>query len=481
MRVSLSNLVTGAAIVAGGAVVVRQVQNFQREMRRQQSRVAVIGQPVHRIVVVGVGFGGLAAVNRLGDLVAGDPRFDVLLIDRHNFHLFWPLVYQVATGGVDPGSLAYPARTIVRDYGFRFLEADVQGVDVVQKCLDTDVGPIPYDSLILAPGSVTNFFGMPDVVEHVIPLKSLDDSTRLRNRVIECFEIADRGADPSTRQALLTFVIAGGGATGVELASSLSDMIFTALLPIYPSISETEVRLVLVETHASLLAGWNPRMGQLALDNLQRGRVEVMLNTAVARVFDDHIETSAGGCIPTATVVWTAGVRAAPLVGRLPGDKGRDGRVRVDDNLELPSHPGVFVVGDAAAFVNPGESRPLPPTARAALDAGAVAAENAVRRALGQPLKSFVYRSPGDLVSLGRGAAAANLAGLVFDGLPAWIIRRTVYLVNLIGVRNRLSVLLDWALVSFHQRVLSSYDHVAEAEPRVPAAIRREDEERRAA
>jgi NADH dehydrogenase len=456
----LSNAVTGALIVAGGALVAREVRRFRAEMRRQQLRAEFAGQPVHRIVVVGVGFGGLAAVNRLGDLVSDDPRFEVLLVDRHNYHLFYPLLYQVATGGVEASSLAYPARTIVGSHGFGFLEADVRRIDVDQKCLETDAGPISFDTLILAPGSVTNFFGMSDAVERALPLKSLADAEHLRNRVVECFELASHEGDPNRRRTLLTFVGVGGGATGVELVSSLSDFICSALLPNYPSIVPSEVRLVLIEAHDALLPGWDARMGQLALANLRSHRVEVMLNTTVARVQDDFVETGSGLRIDTTTVAWTGGVRAEPIVNQLPGDRGRDGRIRVDECLELPDHPEIFVVGDAAAFYNPGSARPVPPTARAAIDAGTAAAENAVRRGLGQPLHAFAYHSPGDLVSLGRGAAAADLLGIVFDGLTAWIIRRGVYLTNLLGVRNRASVLLNWSFASIHERFIASFEHI---------------------
>jgi NADH:ubiquinone reductase (H+-translocating) len=461
MRTRRANLLTDGAIVVGGALIVRAVWRSRNEIRRQRSGTERAGQPVHRVVVVGIGFAGLSAVNRLSDLVAEGSGFEVMLIDRHNYHLFYPLLYQVATGGVEPGSLAYPARAVACDRGFKFLEAEVQGVDLARKRLETDAGPISFDSLILAPGSVTNFFGMGDAMAHAIPLHCLADGERLRNQVVECFELADYEGDPDRRRALLTFVVAGGGATGVELASSLSDMIFTALLPNYCSIAASDVRLVLIESRETLLPGWNARMGRIALENLQTHHVEVLLDTTVNRVADDYVETGAGARIETTTVAWTAGVRAEPIVDQIPGDHGRDGRVRVDEQLELPEHPGIFVVGDAAAMPSPGAARPIPPTARAAIDAGKAAAENAIRRARGQPLRAFVYHSPGDLVSLGRGAAAADVLGVVFDGFIAWIIRRGIYLTNLLGVRNRASVLLNWAFVSLHEQLIVSFEHLS--------------------
>jgi NADH dehydrogenase len=461
----LSDLVTGAVVVAGGALLLIRTRQFQREVRRQEASARGEPGPVRRIVVVGVGFAGLTALNRLNDLVGDDPSCELLVIDRQNYHLFYPLLYQVATGGVEPGELAFPARIVARERNARFLEMNVLRVDVAQKRLETDLGPISYDCLILAPGSVTNYFGMADAMQSAFPLKSLADGMRLRNRVIDCFEQADRETSAERRRGLLTFAIVGGGATGVELAASLGDMIFNTLLPNYPTIGPEEVRLVLIEAKGGLLAGWDPRMGEIALRRLTGQHVEVWLNTSVAQVGADAVETVAGSNLPTATVVWTAGVRAEPLAETLPGTRERDGRVRVTEHLELPDQPGVFVVGDAAAIADPNTGRFVPPTAAAAIDEGAAAAENAVRRLRGEALQPFVYHSRGDLVSLGRAAAAANLFGLVFDGVPAWLIRRGVYLANLVGFRNRLYVMLDWAFVSFHQRVIAAFGPTAPARP----------------
>ncbi len=461
MRIGLSRLLSGALVVAGGATILSQVRQRQRLERRRALAAGARGQPARRVVVVGVGFAGLAALNRLGDLVGDDPRFDVLVLDRQNYHLFTPLLYQVASGGVEPGTVAYPAREIVREHGFRFKTATVQSIDVGRKCLDTDAGPIAFDSLILAPGSVTNFFGMADAQEHSLPLKGVSDGTRVHDQVINAFELADRESDPDRRRALLTIVMVGGGATGVELSASLSDLIFTTLLPNYPGISPDNVRLMLVEARGTLLPGWNPRMGEVAIEHLCSHHVQVLLDTTVAHVTDHDVELGSGERIPTSTVIWTAGVRADPLVSALPGEKARDGRVHVDAHLELPGHPGIFVVGDAAAVVLPGSERPMPPTAWAAIGQGRAAAENAIRRLEGQAPRAFSMRWPGDPVSLGRGAAAADLFGIVFDALPGWLIRRFVYLTNLVGFRNRLLVALQWLLVSFHQRMIASFEAIS--------------------
>ncbi|HEX5417288.1 MAG TPA: FAD-dependent oxidoreductase, partial [Chloroflexota bacterium] len=217
MGIRFSDVLTGALFVAGGAVLAAEVRHFQREIRRQElvAETREGEEKRYRVVVVGCGFGGISAINRLKELVGDDPRFDVLIVDRDNYHLFTPLLYQVATGGVEPGVLAYPARVVAREHGFRFQEATVRAVDVLARRLETDVGPIEYDALIVAAGSVVNFFGMRDAEQNALTLKSLADGIDLRNQVIECFERASRESDPERRRALLTFAVVGGGATGV--------------------------------------------------------------------------------------------------------------------------------------------------------------------------------------------------------------------------------------------------------------------------
>lgn len=465
MRTRFSDAIIGALLVAGGAALFAEVRRFRRELHRQELRARLAEGPTHRIVVIGVGFGGISAVNRLDQLIGDDPRFEVLLIDQHNYHLFYPLLYQVATGGVEPGVLAYPARVIAREHGIRFLETIVRSIDPQNKRLGTDAGVIDYDSLILAPGSVTNFFGMSDAARNAMPLKSLADGIRLRNQVIECFERAEREIDPEQRRALLSFAIVGGGATGVELASSLSDMIYGALLQNYPRISPNEISLQLIEAQDRLLAGWNVEMSQIAANRLREHRIALHLDATVSHVGENGVTLGSGETIPAATVVWTAGVRAEPLINQLPGEKRRDGRIQVTTTMEVPGCEGTFVIGDAAAVTLPGASRPLPPTAPVAIAGGACAAMNAVHRLRGEQLQTLEYRSKGDLVSLGRGTAAADVFGMVFDGFPGWLVRRAVYLGNLVGFRNRLLVMIDWAFVTFHQRVISSFG--AYAKPKV--------------
>lgn len=453
-----SELLTGAVLVAGGVAAFRKVREYENRSLPRIGTRQVSGPPKYRIVIVGGGFAGLAAASHLDELVRNDPDFDVLMIDRHNYHLFYPLLYQVSTGGIEPGNLAFPLRVVARHHGFRFLQANVEGIDVEARRVDTASGAIPYDCLILAPGSVSNFFGMKDAAEHAMPLKSLEDGVRLRNRIVETFELAEKESDPERRKALLTYVLVGGGATGVELASSLCDMIYTALLPNYPGINPSDVRLVMVESHRTVLNGWTAPVQETALKTLRMRGVHLVLGTAVTQVTDDWVEMKDGTRIPSATVVWTAGIKAPTLIERLPAPRERDGRVRVNDHLELPEHPGVFVVGDAAFYLNPVDGKPVPPTAEAALSEGHAAAEYAVRRLRQQPMETYQFHSKGELVSLGRGAAAANIYGVVLSGLPAWILRRAVYLVNLVGFRNRVLVFIDWVFVSFHRRVIFTFD-----------------------
>jgi NADH dehydrogenase len=459
----LSRILSGALLLAGGVAAARQIRAYDRRARHQELESARDGHAPRRIVVVGCGFAGLAAVNHLTELVGDDPRYDILLVDRNNYHLFYPLLYQVATGGIEAGTLAYPIRLVARRRGFRYLEANVEKVDLAANRLETDAGPVEYDRLILAPGSTSNFFGMEDAAEHAIPLKSLHNAMHLRDRIVETFELADQEPDPERRRALLGYVLVGGGATGVELASSLSDFIYGSLLPNYPGIRPSEVSLVMVESNRTVLNGWTPAVQQIAMRRLRARGVRLELGTTVAHVTDSGVETRGGRGIPAATVVWTAGIKAPPLIEKLPGSRERDGRIHVDAHLALPGHPEVFVVGDAAFYRNPVDGKPVPPTAEAALSEGHAAAENAVRSLQGEPTETYRFRSKGELVSLGRGAAAAHIFGLTLDSLPAWFVRRSVYLVNLVGFRNRLLVMIDWIFVSFHRRVISSTEGITVA------------------
>lgn len=473
-----------AGLVAVGAAAGYLWHRRQRAVAgRARYRQLVSGEARGpRVVIVGGGFAGLTAASDLGRAGIHGEEVMPILVDRNDFHLFSPLLYQVATGGVEPGHITYPMRFVARDGGFLFRESELRHVDFERKRLDLDDGELSYDYLILALGNVPNYFGLADVQRHTLPLKWSGDAIAIHNRIIDAFERADVETDPTRRQELLRFVVVGGGATGVELVGSLWDLIHHTLLPHYPSIRPAEVHLMLVEGRDSLLPGIDSRMAAIAERRLRKWHVDVALGTIVAGASEGAIRTRDGTIIRAYTVIWTAGVKAPPLTERVPAPRTRDGRLQVNEYLEIPGHPDVYAVGDLAHFLDPRTGRPLPWNAPAAIQQGRTAAANVLRRIHGRKPEPFVYRSSGDLVSLGRTRAIADLFGVVFDGFPAWVARRTIYLVNLVGFKNRLDVLIDWAADFFYRQNAARIEvpraeREMAAQPQLPASPGRQSGE----
>jgi NADH:quinone reductase (non-electrogenic) len=392
-----------------------------------------------QVVIVGAGFGGLRAARAL----RGAP-VDVLLIDRHNYHLFQPLLYQVATAGLEPEQIAKPVRSILRGQrNFEFRMADVRGVDLAARRLDTDAGPVLYDHLILALGGTTNFFGMDGVAKHGIGLKDIPEAVAIRNTVLSNFEHAVLETDAERRRALLTFLVVGGGPTGVEMAGALSELIRLVLVKDYPRLNIKDIRVLLLEASDHLLGPMPPRLRDAAAETLWRKHVEVRFGAAVEDYDGARVRLKGGEVIPARTLIWAAGVRAAALAQDLGLATGRQGRVRVEPTLQVPGHPEVYVVGDLAYLEFDGE--PLPMMAPVAIQQADTAAQNVLRTLRGEPLRPFRYRDPGSLATIGRNAAVAYIGGLAFTGFPAWVVWLVVHLVQLIGFRNKLFVLLNWA------------------------------------
>ncbi len=429
----------GAVTALGAAGVVAGVRSARKSSSTQVSPNA------KRALVLGAGFGGMSAATTLATQKDGED-LDVLLVDQQNFHLFTPILYQVATGGVTPDNVAHPIRYVARNKGFRFQESIVEHIDVENRQVHTDDGPIPYDHLVVALGSTTNFFGIDAVQEHSLTLKSLGDGIGIRNRVLDALERADVEMDPDARRALLTFVIVGAGYTGVELGSSLRDLLMTELLKDYPTIRPDEIRVMLVEAVGRVMTGFDDSLVESATKTMREKGVEIRLNTPVNRVEPEGVYTAEGELIPSATVIWTAGVRANVLIEHLPGQKGRDGRVSVNDCLQVEGQENIFVIGDSAAYVMPGEERPLPANAPIAIAAGKTAGKNVLHAIRAEPLEPLKYRREGQLVALGRNNAVVELFGKVkVTGLLGWFVWRAVYFYKLTGVKNQIGVLLDWA------------------------------------
>lgn len=437
-----------AAVGAAGAAVLR---------RRQEAGRSVPPDGAARVVILGAGFGGVAAAKELAARSA-EPPLDVLLVDRYNYHLFTPILYQVATGGVGPDNIAHPLRPVARKEGFRFQESQVQRIDTASRCVYTDDGAIPYDYLVVALGATTNFFGMNEIGEHALTLKTLGDGIRIRNRILDAFERAATETDPAERRRLLTFVVVGAGATGVELVTSIRDLISRVLLRDYPSLADDEPRVLLIEAMDKVLPAVNPQLAAAAVRTMERKGVLILTNTPVSGVDEAGVHLKSGEVIPSATVVWAAGVRANELVGSLHGEKGRDGRVAVDEYLQLPSAANVYVIGDSAMYTMPGEARPLPPNAPIAIAQGKTAARNILQQLRGEPLERLQYEPQGELVSLGRSNAVADLRGVRLTGRLGWLAWRLVYVSKLMGAKNRLGVLLDWTFNLFNKRETSKLE-----------------------
>ena len=388
---------------------------------------------------MGAGFGGLRVARALRRAPV-----QVILVDRNNYHLFQPLLYQVATAGLEPEQIAKPVRSILRgqkNVDFRMVE--VSAVDLAQRRLETNAGPIAYDFLVLAPGGETNFFGLETVAKHGLGLKDIPDAVAIRNHVLTCFEQAMLDADPEQRRARLTFIVVGGGPTGVEMAGALSELIRLVLVKDYPRLNIKDVRILLLEATDRLLAAMPERLREAAGKTLWRKYVEVRFGATVADYDGIRIRLKSGEIIPAYTVIWAAGARATGLNDRLGLATARQGRIAVEPTLQVAGHPEVYVIGDAAYRETNGV--PLPMVAPVAIQMAETVARNIVRTLRGRPLREFRYRDQGTLATIGRNAAVAHVFGLQLSGFPAWVMWLVVHIIQLIGFRNKLFVLLNWA------------------------------------
>ncbi len=394
----------------------------------------------HHIVIIGAGFGGLHAARALAK-----DAVKITLIDRNNYHLFQPLLYQVATAGITPEEIAYPVRSVFRQQkNLDFRMAEVNEIDVENRRLLTTGGAVHYDTLIVAAGGMTNHFGMELVAANSFGLKRLEDAVAVRNHLLHQFEQAAQETDEAVRRACLTFVIAGGGPSGVEMAGAISELVQMVLTHDYGDIERTEVQVLLLEGAGQLLATMPPALSQKAVQVLADKGVQVRFTAQVTGFDGAAVTLRSGEIIPTGTLIWTAGVRAAPLVEQLGVPLGSQGRVRLLPTLQVPDHPEIYVIGDAALLQGP-DGQPLPMVAPVAIQQGELAAANIRRTLQGEAVRSFVYHDPGMLATIGRSQAVARLWGLSLTGFPAWLVWLGVHLMQLIGFRNRLLVLINWA------------------------------------
>ncbi|WP_266183303.1 NAD(P)/FAD-dependent oxidoreductase [Dyella humicola] len=419
------------------------------------------------VVILGGGFGGLAAAHGLADTEAR-----VTLIDRRNHHLFQPLLYQVATAGLSAPSIAAPLRQILRKQTHvTVLMDEALAVDLAQRRVRLTSGELGYDALIVATGATHAYFGHDDWEAHAPGLKTLDDAFTIRRRVLLAFERAEREDDPAQRQAWLNFVVVGGGATGVELAGTLAELARHTLPREFRRADPRQANVLLVEAGPRLLPAFDPDLSEKARRQLRKLGVDIRLDTAVTAI--DGSGVMLGDTPYTArTVLWAAGVAASPLGRMLGAPVDRAGRVQVRPDLSLPGHPDVFVIGDLAS-VTQENGKPVPGVAPAAKQMGRYVADVLRARWQGTPLtRPFRYRDDGVLATIGRMAAVAQFGRLKLSGLLAWWVWLLAHVTFLIGFRNRLVVLLDWAWSYWtyqrHARIVTGSDEPSRAPRPLP-------------
>ena len=390
-----------------------------------------------RVVVIGAGFGGLMAVKQLAQA-----PFDVTVVDRHNYHLFQPLLYQVATAALSPGDIAAPIRGVLRSQqNANVILAKVSGVDITRKEIVAEGRRIPFEYLIVATGAEHAYFGN-DWASFAPGLKTIDDATYLRRRILLAFEHAETEPDADERRRLLNFVVVGGGPTGVEMAGAIAELAKRALAADFRSIDPRSARIILLEAGPRLLPSFDPSLSDKARRSLEQLGVEVRLGSGVTDC--DGSSVSMGReRIETRTIVWAAGVKASPAAEWLAVESDRAGRVKVNADLSVPGHPDIFVIGDAAAVAG-ADGNLLPGVAPVAKQQGQYVADLLIARAEGETRPPFRYRDFGSLATIGRKCAVAQLGAFKISGFIAWLLWSVAHIYFLIGFRNRAAVALHW-------------------------------------
>jgi NADH dehydrogenase len=395
-----------------------------------------------RVVIVGCGFGGLFCARALRRA-----PIELVVIDRNNYHLFQPLLYQVASAALAPADIAQPIRTILRGQrNALVMLGEVDRVDLDKKCIFADGTPVSYDYLVLAPGAIDNYFGHADWQRAAPGMKEVEDATLIRSRLLLSFERAEILTDMAERAAHLSFVIVGGGPTGVELAGAIKELAVDVIPRDFRVADTRRARVILIEAGPRLLPAFDPKLSRKALEQLEGLGVDVRLGLPVTAVHDDGVEVG-GERLRSYNVIWAAGVRAAPLVQSLDAPTGPGGRVKVEADCSLPGHPKVFVIGDAAYLVDSKTGRQVPGVSQGALQMGRYVAtvirQDLARRRTAREA-GFHYRDFGSMATVGKSRAVVEIGPFRFGGFIAWLAWLALHITVLIGFRNRLSVLLSW-------------------------------------
>ena len=396
-----------------------------------------------RVIVVGAGFAGMEAITNLDRQFRDDRDVELLLIGDQNYLLFTPLLPQIASSYADPRHIVQAVREIRGKRKFRFRRESVQTVDVQNRRLMLESSTIEYDALILTPGARTEFFNTPGARKYSWDYKSLQQAVELRERIIDLCEHADHTEDAAKRRSMLTFVVVGGGYTGIELVTEMDDFLFRYAARKYRGIAASEIHLIVLEGSSSVLRGIGPKLAEHARKRLAGKGIEVRTSARVTKVFEGGVEINGNEMFMSDTVIWTAGVRASKLIETLPGPHDRIGRAMVNANLQLEGHPDIFVAGDSASAVNAPDA---PRVAPVAISQGGTAARNVAHLWRGETLETYEYASKGMLVSLGMNFAVVKIGGIEVSGYFAWLFWNAVHLFKLVGLKKQIQVAGDWVL-----------------------------------
>jgi len=394
-----------------------------------------------RVVIIGGGFGGIEVAKHLSE-----KDVQIVLLDKHNYHCFQPLLYQVATGGLEPGSIAYPLRKFMQEIpNGIFRMAEVRNINIEQQKVHTDIGDLKYDYLIIATGSMTNFFKFPkEVSSKMMQIKDIPQALNLRSFILENFEEALLTYDESKKEKLINITIVGGGPTGVELAGALGEMRKNILPKDYPEIDFRKMQIHLFESADRLLSAMSPENSEKALKYVKDFGVSIWLNTMVTDFDGEVISTADGKVIKSETVIWTAGVKGNPIEGFSPNTMVGGSRILVDEFCKVINHTNIFAIGDVAAMVSDEFPKGHPMVAPVALQQGELVAKNILAEMKNKTVKSFKYHDKGSMATVGRNKAVMESKGIKMGGFVAWLAWLFVHVTSLIGFRNKITVTLGW-------------------------------------
>jgi NADH dehydrogenase len=436
------------ALLAGVVLLARRRNNnrqlFELEAHTSETE-AEYRNARHRILILGAGFGGLNAALELDRRLQREPDTSILLADRNNDLLFAPLLWIVANGRANPSDVMVPVRAFQRGRNFHVLYADVTGIDLEERVVTTTAGPRPYDYLVIALGSRTAVPDLPGLRDHALRFHNPADALQLRNHLIEAIENAHRAIDPAERKEWMTFVVCGGGDTGVELAATIHSYLVGGMFARYPWLADEPIRIVVVGHAPRLVPMGTPKSSDAVRRTLEGEGIEAMTGVSVLGATDRAVLTDKGE-IPCRTLFWAAGITAPDVVRSLPGEHAPNGALMVDGHLRLQNHREVYVVGDVAWAYDAATHEPIPPTAQAAEHQGAYVGKAIALAVRGQEALPFRFKPLGHLALLGNYTGVAEIGPFTFTGLPAWIMWHGYYLLHIPSWRNRVHLVVDWLL-----------------------------------